>query len=78
MEARLEEEAQKAGVNPAQIAAWLVQKNLTEAALDLEEQKRRNAPSIALLESWMRRTDAPSTRKRLPRRKRTLPSSCAP
>lgn len=61
IEARLEEEAQKAGVSPAQLAARLVQQNLVEAALDAQEQKRQNAPSIALLESWMQRADAPST-----------------
>ena len=61
IEARLEEEAQKAGVSPAQLAAQLVQRNLTEATLDTEEQKRRNAPSITLLESWMQRADTPAT-----------------
>jgi len=53
VEARLKEEAQKAGVSPAELAAEFVKKTLTPT-IDGGEQKRRNAPSIALLQQWLK------------------------
>jgi aryl-alcohol dehydrogenase-like predicted oxidoreductase len=52
VEARLEEEAQKAGLTPAQLAAEFVTRNLAPA-IDAEKQKQLNDPSIALLQRWL-------------------------
>lgn len=57
LEARLEAEATRAGVRPADLAAEFIKKNLASTG-ELEELKRLNAPSIALLQSWL--ADAPT------------------
>ena len=50
VEARIEREAQQAGISPAELIADVVTKNFT-TTIDPEEQKRLNAPTTALLES---------------------------
>ena len=60
VEARLEQEAQKAGVSPAELLADVVRKNFG-MVVDQEEQKRLNAPSIALLEAWLAEAEKPRT-----------------
>ena len=60
IEARIEQEAQKAGVSPAALLADVVRKNFG-MTVDPEEQKRLNAPSIALLESWLAEAEKPRT-----------------
>ena len=52
VEARIEIEAQRAGVSPAELLADVVRKSFG-ATIGPEEQKRLNAPSIALLRSWL-------------------------
>lgn len=37
----------------------------TTARLDSEEQRRLNAPSIALLQSWLKRSDSPSSPEKI-------------
>ena len=51
VESRLEAEARRSGATPEAVAAALITKSF--ASLEDDEQKRRNAPSIALLESWL-------------------------
>lgn len=58
---RLQAEAAKSGVSTAEYAAELLTKSLPTSTIDPEEQKQRNAPSIALLETWLQRTLAPAT-----------------
>ena len=52
VESRLEAEAQRSGISPAELVVQVVNKTFA-SALDLEEQKRLNASSIALLQSWI-------------------------
>ncbi len=47
LESRLQAEAIKAGVSPTEYAVELIAKRLSAAAIDLEERKRLNAPSVA-------------------------------
>ena len=56
VEARIEEEAHRAGVSPAELVAGLVRERFAPAPVGPEEQKMRNAPSIALLERWLAET----------------------
>ena len=58
VECYLREEAQKAGVKPEALVVEVVKKNFVPV-IDTEEQKRINAPSIALLQSWL--AEAPTT-----------------
>lgn len=58
---RLEAEASRAGVSPTDYAAELIVKHLPTASIDVDEQKRRNTPSVALLESWLLRAELPCT-----------------
>lgn len=60
IEARIEAEAQKAGMSPAELVADVVRKSFG-LTIDPEEQKRLNAPSIALLESWLAEAGKPHT-----------------
>jgi hypothetical protein len=63
VEARINEEARKAGVTPAELVAEVVTRNF--AGVDAEEQKRLNAPSIALLQSWLEEARKPRTPEEL-------------
>lgn len=54
VEARIEEEALRAGVSPAELLTGLVLEKFGPAPLDAEVQKRLNAPSIALLQQWLK------------------------
>ena len=55
IEARLEAEAYKVGVTPAEYAARLFVQNFAPPAptLDPEQEKRANTPTIALLDAWL-------------------------
>jgi hypothetical protein len=59
--ARIEEEARKAGVTPAQLAAQTLIRDFSPPPFDPEEQKRRNGPSIALVQSWLEAANHPRT-----------------
>jgi len=63
--ARIEEEARKAGVTPAEIAAQALAKTFSPPPFDAEEQKRQNAASIALLEEWLEEANRPRTPEEL-------------
>lgn len=65
VEARLEAEAQKAGVSLAEYAARLFVQNFAPPALDPEEEKQINAPTIALLDSWLETARKPRTMEEL-------------
>ena len=58
VEARIEQEAQKAGISPAELVADVVCKSFG-MTIDPEEQKRLNAPSIALLQTWLAKAERP-------------------
>ena len=58
VEARIEEEARKAGISPAELLADVVRKSFG-MAVDAEDQKRLNAPSIELLQSWLAEAEKP-------------------
>ena len=60
VQARIEEEALKAGISPAELLTDVVRRNFG-MAVDVEEQKRLNAPSIALLNSWLVQAEKPRT-----------------
>ena|SRR5579872_2515680 len=60
VEARIEQEARKAGVSPAELVADVVCKNFG-MTIDPEEQKRLNAPSVALLQTWLAEAEKPRT-----------------
>src|SRR5579871_5240633 len=60
IEAPIEQEARKAGVTPAELVADLVRKSFS-TPIDPEEQKRLNAPSVALMESWLAAAEKPRT-----------------
>lgn len=71
VEDRIEQEARKAGVSPAELVAEVVKNTFTASttaatpAFDPEEQKRLNAPTIALLESWLAEGEKPRTEEEL-------------
>ncbi len=60
VQARIEEEARKAGVSAAELLADVVRRNFG-MTVDSEEQKQLNAPSIALLNSWLAEAEKPRT-----------------
>lgn len=64
VEARIEHEAEKAGVTPAELVAEVVKKNFA-AGVDPNAQKILNAPSIALLQSWLEEARKPRTPEEL-------------
>ncbi len=55
--ARIEEEAQRAGISPAALLTSVVLEKFAPPPLDVESQKRLNAPSIALMEQWLRQSE---------------------
>jgi hypothetical protein len=59
--ARIQEEAEKAGVTPTEIAARALIQSFSPPPFDTEEQKRLNAPSIAHLQSWLEEANRPRT-----------------
>lgn len=61
IQTQLQEEATKAGVSPTDYAVDLLAKNLPAKKIDVEEQKRLNAPTIALMEEWLKRAEVPAT-----------------
>ena len=58
LESRIEAEAEREGISPAEVILRVVQREFSPA-LSIEEQKRLNAPSISLLKSWL--ADVPTT-----------------
>lgn len=60
VEAHIEREAQRTGKSPAELVAEVLKKTFS-ATIDPEEQRRLNAPSIALLEVWLKRAEVPAT-----------------
>ena len=61
IEARLQVEAKKAGVSTIEYAAEVLTKSLPADAIDIVEQKRLNAASVTLLQSWLLRRHVPAT-----------------
>lgn len=57
----LRAEATKAGVPPTEYAAELLTQILPIGRIDAEEQKRLNAPSIALMKAWLAKAKKPRT-----------------
>ena len=64
VEVRIEREARKAGVTPAELVAEVVTKKFT-IEIDADEQKRLNQPSITLLESWLEEAKKPRSAQEL-------------
>jgi len=60
IEDRIEREAKQAGISPSELVANVVRKSFG-ATIDPEEQKRLNAPSIALLQTWLAEAEKPRT-----------------
>lgn len=60
VEARIEEEAQKAGVSPIELVTGVVLEKFAPAPLNPEEQKLLNASSIALLQQWLDESETQS------------------
>lgn len=58
---RLEAEASKVGVSTTEYAAEVLTKNLPTSGINAQEQQRLNAPSVALLESWLQRAEVAAT-----------------
>jgi hypothetical protein len=52
LESRIEIEAAREGITPDEIILRLVQREFA-ASIDTEEQKRQNASSVSLLQSWI-------------------------
>lgn len=52
VEARLDEEATRVGVTPAELVVDVI-KNTFDAAIDTQKQKQLNASSVALLQQWL-------------------------
>lgn len=61
IEDRLLAEATKAGVSKTAYATELLTKSLPVASINAMEQKALNAPSIALLQSWLKRSPTSAT-----------------
>jgi hypothetical protein len=61
VERRLQAEATKAGVTATEYATELLMQSLPKGPIDPEEQKRLNAPSIALIDEWLERVKRPRT-----------------
>jgi len=62
VEVRIEQEASRTGVSPAQLITDIVTKNFA-AQIDSETQARLNQPSIALLQSWLTEAEKPRTQE---------------
>ena len=58
LESRIEAEAEREGISPTEVILRVVRREFSPL-LNTEEQKRLNAPSISLLESWL--ADTPTT-----------------
>jgi hypothetical protein len=58
LESRIEAEAEREGISPTEVILRLVRREFSPT-VNVEEQKRLNAPSMTLLESWL--ADVPTT-----------------
>ena len=68
VEDRIEQEARKAGISPAELVEEVVKKTFSTPvtnSINPEEQKRLNAPTIALLQSWLAEAEKPRTAEEL-------------